>query len=214
MSTYQTPIPGLSGYAGAAQLANQAYTNAMARYTRQRSDTLLKYGYSQGADGSLGVDANNPYGGYQQMLKNEAGQTQGLERAQAGSGWGGSSGYLGAQRENLQYAQGGEQAQLGQAITGDLAGISEGEQEASYNKNAALYQGQENAAQQAIQNQQYNPGAAADPVSQAAAAAKGVVQWGGQQMNKAQLTSWLKGHGSTLAAWRKNHPAAAKALGL
>lgn len=218
ISTYATPIPGLAGYAGAAALANQAYNNAMARYNQQRSDTLLKYGYTQDAGGHLSVDPNNQYGSYQQMLRSEAGQTQGLERAQAASGWGGSSGFLGAQRENLRYAQGGEQANLGQSLTSALTGISQGEQDAAYNKNAALYQAQETATQNAINNQQFNPGNpppdAASAVNQAATAAKGTVQWGGKAMNKAQLTAWLKGHGSNLAQWRKNHPAAAKALGL
>ena len=223
MSTYQSPVPGLAGYAGAAELANQAYNNAMSRYNQQRSDTLLKYGYKQDASGGLSVDANNEYGGYQQMLRNEAGQTQGVERAQAASGWGSGSGYLGAQRENLSYAQGAEQGQLGQELTGTLTGISQGEQDAAFNKNSALYQAQETATQNAITQNQFNP-ANPDPntdpndpyapVKAAAAAAKGTVQWGGKAMNKAQLTTWLKSHGSSLASWKANHPAAAKALGL
>lgn len=218
MSTYQTPIPGLAGYAGAAELANQAYNNAMARYNQQRSDTLLKYGYTQDANGKLSVDPNNQFGSYQQMLRGEAQQNESLGRAQAASGWGTGSGYLGAQRANVQYGQGLEQTNLGHALTSDLTGISQGEQDAAYQKNAALYQAQETATQNAINQNLFNPANppadTTQPVDQAAAAAKGVVQWGGKQMNKAQLTTWLKGHGSNLAQWRKNHPAAARALGL
>ena len=224
MSTYQTPVPGLAGYAGAAALANKAYTNAMARYQQQRSDTLLKYGYTQGPDGSISVDPNNQYGSYQQMLRGEAGQNESLARAQAGSGWDSSSGVLGAQRDALRFTQGGEQAQLGQGLTSTLTGISQGEQDAAYNKDAALYQAQETATQNAIAQNQFNPGNPstdqtpgdpyATPALKAATAAKGTVQWGGKQMNLQQLRTFLTSHGSNLAAWKKNHPAAARALGL
>lgn len=223
MSTYSTPIPGLAGYAGAAELANKAYNNAMARYQQQRSDTLLKYGYKQDASGGLSVDANNEYGGYQQMLRNESGQTHGVERAQAASGWGTDSGYLGAQRENLSYAQGAEQGQLGQELAGNLSGINQGEQQAAFDKNAALYQAEETATQNALAQQQFNPANAPStvdpndpyaPVKKAVAAANGKVKWGGKTMGRDQLKSWLKAHGGNYATWAKQHPAAAKALGL
>lgn len=157
MATYQTPIPGAAGYAGAAALAQRAYENAMARFNQQRADTLLKYGYRKDAAGHLQVDANNELGQYQQMLKGEAAQNQGLTRAQAASGWGGSSGFLGAQKENLSYAQGGEQLALGQNLQGDLTGISQNEQDAAYQRDAALYQAQEAAAQAAIQQRAFDP---------------------------------------------------------
>jgi hypothetical protein len=179
LSTYQTPVPGGSGYAGAALLAQKAYDNAMARYKQQRGNTLLSFGYQQKEDGSYGVDPNNEYGRYQQMLKGEANQSEGLERHQAASGWGTSSGYLGRQREDLSYAQGGEQAALGTDLTGQLADITSGEQQAAYDKDAALYQAEQAAAEQAIANQQFNPGDytglddnPADPASPAAPGAK------------------------------------------
>lgn len=158
MSTYASSVPGASGYAGAAALAQKAYDNAMARLAQQRGSTLLKYGYKRNADGTYGVDANNEYGAYQQMLKGEAGQHEGLARAQAGSGWGASSGYLGAQRDNLSYAQGKEQADLGTSLQDTLASIAQQEQDAAYGKDAALYSAEEQAAQDAINRQQFNPG--------------------------------------------------------
>jgi hypothetical protein len=130
----------------------------MARYQQQRGNTLLKYGYKRNEDGTYGVDANNEYGQYQQMLKGEDRQVEGLQRKQAASGWGTDSGYLGAQRDDLSYQQGGEQAQLGQAFQGELTNIASGEQQASYDKDAALYQAQEAAAQAAIAGQQFDPG--------------------------------------------------------
>jgi hypothetical protein len=157
VSTYSTEIPGAPGYEQAAALAQKAYTNAMGRYQQQRQQTLLKYGYNRDASGTLSVDPNNEYGSYQQMLRSEAGQGEGLQRAQAASGWDTSSGYLGQQREDLAHAQGGEQAALGQGLTGDLTSIDQGEQEAAYNKDSALYQAQLEAAQRAADANQFNP---------------------------------------------------------
>ena len=157
MSTYTTNIPGAPGYAAASALAAKAYANAMGRYQQQRSQTLLKAGYEKRADGSYGVSANNEYGGYQQMLKGEAGQAEGLQRAQAGSGWGDSSGYLGKQRDDLSYAQGGEQAAFGQDLESQLSAITSGEQGAAYDQDAALYQAQQTAAENALAGQQFNP---------------------------------------------------------
>lgn len=156
MSAYQTPIPGAPGYEQANLGARRAYENAMTRLQQRRSQSLLHYGYKQGADGSLGVDANNEYGAYQQMLRGEDQQSHSLDRAQRASGWGGG-GYLGQQTEDLQHAQGGEQANLGQAFTGDLADIASGEQEAAYTRDQALYQNEQEAAQRAIDQGNFNP---------------------------------------------------------
>lgn len=158
MSTYQTSIPGAAGYAGAAALAQKAYANAMARLQQQRSQTLLKYGVKRTPSGSYQADPYNEYGSYQQMLRQQSGQVNQLGAQQASSGWGGSSGILGRQREALSFAQGGEQAALGQSLTGDLADLAQGEQQAGYEKDAALYQAQHEAALNAINNQQFNPG--------------------------------------------------------
>ncbi len=129
----------------------------MSRLQKQRSSTLLKYGYNRDATGNLSVDPNNEYGSYQQMLKGESGQVEGLGRAQAASGWGGESGYLGQQREDLAHAQGGEQAALGQGLTGELTAVDQGEEDAAFNKDSALYQAQLDAANRAADANQFNP---------------------------------------------------------
>jgi hypothetical protein len=157
LSTYGTEIPGAPGYEQANLLAKRAYDNAMSRYQQQRSSTLTKYGYNRDASGNLSVDPNNEYGGYQQMLRGEASQGEGLQRAQAHSGWDTGSGYLGQQREDLSHAQGGEQAALGTALTGELTGIDQGEQDAAFNRDSALYQNQLQAARDAAAANQFNP---------------------------------------------------------
>jgi len=158
LSTYSTNIPGASGYAQANLLAQTAYDNAMARYKQQRSNTLLSYGYRQNAAGGYEVDPNNEYGQYQQMLKGDANQSEALDRNQAASGWGGGSGYIGAQQEDLSYARGAGRADLGQRLTGTLADIAGGEQSAAYDRDANLYQNELEAAQRAIDAGQFNPG--------------------------------------------------------
>ena len=158
MSTYQSSIPGASGYAGAALLAQKAYDQAKARYAQQRSQTLLNYGFRQGPNGQYSVDPANEYGRYQQMLRGENQQVEGLGRAQAASGWGGSSGYLAAGADELAHAQGGEQLALGQGLQGELSNIAQGEQDAAYNKDAALWQAEQDAADRAINAGQFNPG--------------------------------------------------------
>lgn len=157
MSNYQTPIPGAPGYEQANLLARRAYDNAMGRYQQRRSQSLLHYGYTKDASGNLGVDPNNEYGAYQQMLRGEDQQSHRLDRAQRASGWGGGSGYLGAQTEDLQHQQGGEQAQLGTAFTNELSDIGQGETDAAFTRDQSLYQNELDAARNAIDKGNFNP---------------------------------------------------------
>jgi hypothetical protein len=130
----------------------------MGRLQNRRSQSMLRYGYTRDAQGNLGVDPNNEYGQYQQMLRGEDQQSHQLARAQRASGWGAEGGgYLGAQQDELQHRQGGEQAQLGQAFSGELADISQQEQDAAYGRDAALYTNDQQAAERAIDQGNFNP---------------------------------------------------------
>lgn len=157
MATYAAPIPGAAGYEQANLLARRAYENAMTRLQQQRSQTMLKAGYRRDAQGKLSVDPNNEYGGYQQMLRGESAQTHGLERAQHASGWGEGSGYLGAQADELQHAQGGEQAAFGQDFENTLAQLGQGETDAAFTRDQSLYQNELDAAREAIDKGNFNP---------------------------------------------------------
>lgn len=156
MATYSTNIPGAPGYEQANLLARRAYDNAMSRLQQRRSQSLLHYGYTRDASGKLNVDPNNEYGAYQQMLRGEDQQSHALDRAQRASGWGGG-GYLGQQAEDLQHAQGGDQAQLGQSFADELSGIANDEQDAAFQRDQALYQNEQEAAQRAIDQGNFNP---------------------------------------------------------
>ena len=157
MSTYSTEAPGALGSAQADLLAKRAYDSAMNRYQLQRGNTLSKYGYTRDAGGNIGVDPNNEYGQYQTTLKGEAGQNEALQRRQAASGWDSGSGYLGAQQDELQHAQGAEQANLGKAATAELTSVDQGEQDAAFTRDQALYQNQLDAANAAANANQFNP---------------------------------------------------------
>lgn len=157
MSTYSTNIPGAPGYEQANLLARRAYDNAMARHAQRRSQSLLHYGYTKDASGNLSVDPNNEYGAYQQMLKGEDSQSHTLDRAQRASGWGAEGGYLGAQRDELQHRQGGEQADLGERFSHELAGISQDEEDTAFGRDQALWQNEQEATQNAIEHGNFNP---------------------------------------------------------
>jgi hypothetical protein len=157
LSTYATPIPGAPQYQQANLLAKRAYEQAMARHQQKRSRSLQNYGYVRDATGNLGVDPNNEYGQYQQMLRGGDTASRRLDSTQRAGGWGTGSGYLGAQREDLQYQQGNQQRQLGTAFADELAGISQDEQASEYERDQALWQNEANAARDAINDNRFNP---------------------------------------------------------
>jgi len=158
MATYQTQIPGAAGYAGAAALAQKAYANALARINQQRGQTMLKYGVHRGAGGQIEADADNEYGQYQQMLRNEDRSVEGLERAQAASGWGAGSGYLGRQADDLAHAQGAEQVDFGRGLQSSLDEFSSAENQAAYDRDAALWQAQQAAEEESEGGRGRRPG--------------------------------------------------------
>lgn len=158
MSTYTTPVPGGAGYAQASLLAKNAWDVARTRIQQQRGNLLRQYGYNQGADGSLSVDANNPYGKYQQMLHGQATESDQAGNQARGAGWGGSSGMIGRVLENLRYNQGGQQADLGMALQGGMSDLAGQDQSAETDYNNALYEAELQAARDAVDKGNYSPG--------------------------------------------------------
>lgn len=144
----------------------------MARIADQKSSLLRSYGYTQGADGSLSVDPSNPYGKFQQMLSSQATASHHLEDLHRAGGF--ESGYGHAADDQLRLQQGGESFALGQGLTDALAGFKDQENTAGYDKDSALYTAAQTAAEQAIQDQAFNPanvGDAAAPTPTPTAAA-------------------------------------------
>lgn len=163
MAIYTTPIPGAGGpggYAGAANTAKLAYDQAVTQIGQKRSDLLRQYGYKASFDptsgqmSGLSVDAGNPFGSLQSMLRN---QSQQDDQAVWGAQDRGLHGGLANQAaSNLKYQHGYESSQLGQGLVGGVNSLTNEFTNAGTNYNNALYQAQQYAAQNAIDNGQFN----------------------------------------------------------
>jgi len=159
---YDTNVPGAAGYLQADLMAKTAYQNSLTRINGQRQQALQQAGYTGGIDPNngtitgLSVDANNPFGGYQQLLKNGAVSAQAAQDAaqQRGLGHGG----LAAQgMDAAKFDFGNASNSFGtqfQSILGDLQGQ---QSDAAYARDQALWSAQQQAAQQAIAAGDFNP---------------------------------------------------------
>ena len=155
MSTYD--IPGASIYGQSVVAGKNAYQTALARINRQRSQALRSFGYQGDIDQEHGtlknlrIDASNPYGQYQQMLRSHAlsaqqAQTQAMDRGLS------TSGGLGAQYErDLQYNFGDDSSRLGQTFADLLFQLQDQQNQAKYDYDQSLWQGQLEAARDAYE---------------------------------------------------------------
>jgi hypothetical protein len=159
---YTTPIPGATGYESATLAAKTAYQNALARLNQQRGDTLRQYGYAgdinkdTGVVDNLRVDANLPYGQYQQERQQHADQYQEARDAAQARGLG-KGGLAGQAVSRLRYGFGADDAQLGQGLSGAISGFQDQQNQAAYSRDSALYDAQLQAARDAIAAQQFDP---------------------------------------------------------
>lgn len=163
-----SPIPLASGdYASAAALAGNAYQNALAQINSQRQSALQQYGYQGTIDPATGtltnmqVDPHNPYGQYQQMLATGADNLAGVQASDMARGLGAVSGDRGGglAAQGLTAAQkafGADSANLGQSLMGTLGDLQGQQTSAQDTMNNALWQAELDAAQNAIQNQQFD----------------------------------------------------------
>lgn len=164
-----SPIPLSSGdYASAAALAGNAYQNALAQINSQRQGALQQFGYTGTIDPKTGtltdmhVDPNNPYGQFQDMLRQHALDQQQIDASNRARGLGGffgpRGGGLAAQGLTAdKFAFGSDSANLGQALTGTLADLQGQQTDAQNTMDNALWQAELSSAQNAIQNQAFNP---------------------------------------------------------
>ena len=163
-----SPIPLAGGdYASAAALAGNAYQNALAQINSQRQSALQQYGYQGTIDPTTGtltnmqVDPNNPYGQYQQMLAAGASNLSGVQASDMARGLGAVSGDRGGglAAQGLTAAHqafGADSANLGQSLMSTLGDLQGQQTNAQDTMNNALWQAELDAAQNAIQNQQFD----------------------------------------------------------
>jgi len=181
LATYSTPIPGVPQYGQAALAAKTAYANTLARINQRRQSLLRQSGFAGEIDGESGVlknmrvDGGNRYGALQllnrsQAMRDEAARFQGVER-----GLGAGGGLAAQLRNQVRFDFGNEDSGLAEALLENLSSVQDEQNTAAYQRDAALYQAELEAARLAIQNQQFNQadfsGLEGTPQQQAAAAA-------------------------------------------
>jgi hypothetical protein len=152
------PIPGASGYASAEVMANNAYQKALAQINRNRMNTLLNYGYTgtvnpdTGVVDNVHVDPNAMHGQLQDLFHSQGVQDQ---QAAFGAEDRGLRGGLAHQAESeLRFQHGSQDTALAQALQGSLSDLQDQQQGAGETRDAALWQAEQDAAGQAVTDQQ------------------------------------------------------------
>jgi hypothetical protein len=158
---YTTPIPGAVGYESATLAAKTAYQNALTRLNQQRGDTLRQFGYAgdinpdTGVVGNIRVDPNLPYGEYQQERQSHADAYEQARQSAQDRGIG-RGGLAARGVTRLRQGFGAEDAALGQNLSGAISGYQDQQNQAAYQRDAALSEAQLQATRDAIQQQMFN----------------------------------------------------------
>lgn len=199
------PIPGVAGYAGAAALATRAYNNTLAQLNQQRQAALQSYGYLGSIDPTSGtitnvrVDPMNPFGQLQTMLRSQAQEDQTARYASQDRGLVG--GLANQQLSDLHYQHGGQSAQLGTTFANQLADFQNQQTGAAYTRDEALWNAEQLAAEQAIQNQDFTP---ANPNDPSAGPAPDTTSTVGSGSTSTPLTNGVPGTVNRLAGARSS----------
>ena len=169
-------FPGGDTYQNADLAAQTAYNNAVIRLNSQRQNTLQQAGYqadidpTTGAYTNLRVDPNNPYGGYQQLLRSGAQQSEAAHSSAVGRGLVGGLANQG-DRE-AQYQFGGASNQFGTAFQQTMGGYDQSQTDAAGQRDQTMASNREQAAAAHLQYQMNNtlmalPGQITDAMTKA-----------------------------------------------
>lgn len=154
---YQTAIPAADSYASADVLATNAYNKALSQINSNRLSTLTNYGYTGTVDPSTGVlggvriDPNSIYGQAQQLFHNQANEDKNAEFAAEDRGLFGGLAHQAA--SELRYQHGAQRTALGGALQSSLSGLDTQQQQAAEARDNALWQAQQTALQNEMQNE-------------------------------------------------------------
>lgn len=167
-----SPIPGVDPFRLAQ--ASDAFRRAQNDINQRRLGMLTDAGFrAKGFDEATGmatdveVDPTSMYGGFQQMLDQQARQSMAAEEEGAGRGFTGGLANQAASR--LRYEHGGQSRQFGSALTRALSGLSQDWLGAKNTYNDTLWQAKLDAARMAIDAGQFTPvGAIGDDTNGAA----------------------------------------------
>lgn len=151
---YSGPIPGAAQYSQLIALAQKAYKQSVAELNQERGQLLQQYGYVGQIDPATGlvknvhVDANNPYGAYQQTLR---GYGQAADRLRESNSLRGIRGGLANQGMTAQkFAFGKDTSALAQALQQGLLKIQEGQTQDYFTEQGQIVNAQLAALNQAM----------------------------------------------------------------
>lgn len=155
-----SPIPGVDPFRLAQ--ASDAFKRAQNDINQRRLGLLTDAGFrAKGFDETTGmatdveVDPTSMYGGFQQMLDQQARASMAAEEEGAGRGFTGGLANQAASR--LRYEHGGQSRQFGTALTRALSGLSQDWLGAKTNYDNTLWEAKLDAARLAIDAQQFTP---------------------------------------------------------
>jgi len=169
VSSYVTgPIPNPGVYGEYEALALKAWNEAKSALRAQQAQIWQQYGFkgefdpNTGATKNVGLDVQNPYGEYQQMLGRQGMDLDAAEEHAQERGLGGSG--LGAQGvSRARAAHGGQHLDFGRRFSSASGDIQHQWQRAGFSYTQALLEAQRAAIQDAINNRAFNEGPATDP---------------------------------------------------
>jgi len=163
----------------------------------QRKSVLGAAGYVLGANGKPVVDQKNAVGGLQLMLRGQAAEDTGMRNSFVNRGIQGS-GLQGAAGMDLHIAHGAQSADFGRGLAGQLSGFEQQKQDAGNAYASSLWQAQQQQAESAIANNQFNnPVLPAEQTQQQMPFQTQVMQPAGAQapinfLNNPQFQAFLK----------------------
>lgn len=153
-----TPIPNAPGYASAEVMANNAYNAALAQLNQNRLNTLTQYGYTGSVDPTTGVlsgvqvDPHAMHGQLQDLLHNQA--VEDMQARTSGQDRGLIGGLAHQAGSELRFQHGSQDTQLGQNLEQQLSDFQGQQQSAAEQRDAALWQAEQDAANQAVSDQE------------------------------------------------------------
>lgn len=155
-------IPGSEIYGWRKNDALNAWNEAKLRIQRRRTNTLQQYGFTadydaQGNMTNMRVDPTSEHGRLQTMQRSHGQQLDQVQDERIARGLGAGGAGLGAQRETeARHIQGGQQAELGRALSGEMTDLSEAQFDAEQGYNRSIAETDAAAARAAWEEQEFN----------------------------------------------------------
>jgi len=155
-------IPNYGAYAGANALALKSYQDSLAKLNQDRGTTIHDTGFASDIDPTTGVvsnlrvDQNNAFGQFQEANRMQARQGDQVQWAAQSRGLGTGGGLAAQGLTQARHGWAGQDAQMGRDLTNKLAGYQNQQNEAHGQYQGVLWNSQQRAAQDAIEQARWN----------------------------------------------------------